>query len=152
MPIIITRKSPIPQSAADALKWALEAASDALAYLKALVELDANVRNIRTKNAERAQSFVSAVVTNAAVLALQTLEPLVLTELDYTTALIATDAGSGPARWRIDGGDPLAAATAAAGMPLAAGQSLTLVGARNIADFRVIAEAANVNVSITLFK
>jgi hypothetical protein len=153
MPLIIRRQSPAPSTPESLIGWALDKADQLLAYLRALVTLDAATRATRSQQAERATLFVSAVVTNAAVTRLTDLVVGLLSET-YTTALVSFDGGSGPGRWRIDGSDPTpATATAAAGMPIpAGGVVLTIAGRLNIQDFRVTAEAANLNMSVTLFK
>lgn len=154
MPIIVTRPLPPPDGSnlSAVLSWLVDAIGKLIELVTGLVTLDANVRETRSLNAERAVLFASSVVTNLAIIRMQALVPTSVTET-YTTALIQFDAGSGPGRWRADGGDPLAAATAAAGMPIPTGGfTLTLTGALNIRSFAVIAEAANLNMSITLFK
>jgi hypothetical protein len=53
---------------------------------------------------------------------------------------------SNPVRYRYDGGVP----TATVGMPLVAGQCVTLTGHRNVAAFRVIRQAADALLTTTV--
>lgn len=134
------------------LNYSLDAANAIVEALKALVLLDRPVREARSLNSERGGTFVGAVVTNAAITRIADLVPSVINDV-YTTLLLRTDAGSGAFRWRIDGGNPQAAALATAGMPgAAAGDTLNIVGQLNIREFAMIAEAGNVNASFLLFK
>lgn len=133
--------------------WFADALSKIVEFLKGLVLLDETVRRDRSNVAERAVLRSSAIVTNAAVIRFETLIPQVLIEI-FTTAHIAFDAGSGAGRYTLEGTNPLAAATAAAGMPIpGGGAELVVIGILNIRSFAVIAETAtNMNLSVTLYK
>lgn len=153
--LVITRPKAPPsgKDPAAVFDWLIDALTKLLAYVGSLVSLDEELRKLRSESAERAVLFVSAVVTNAGVTAMQTIAPSVVTEV-YTTALIMFDTTSGLGRWRDDGGSPVAAAGAASGMPIPAGISqILLVGALNIRSFQVIAEAGvALQMSIELHK
>lgn len=135
------------------IDWAVQWAKAVLNALRGLVSLDADVRELRTLNAETAELFVSAAVVAGAVTRLRDLEPRVITQA-FTTALIMFDGAAGAGRWMVHGPDPTSAATAAAGMPVpAGGATLVITGQRNIANFAVIGEpAATLNMSVTLYK
>jgi len=156
MPLIITRTEPRPNgtSIPKSLDWLMGIANQALEYLKGLVTLNADLRETRSLEAERAVLFTSAVVINTAVTVMQALEPRTAAET-FTTMLVAFDAGSGAGRYRIDGSAPTPnSAIAGSGMPIpAGGYTLTIVGALNIRSFQVTAETATaLDMSITLFK
>jgi hypothetical protein len=153
--LVITRPKNPPRGSdpAAVFDWLIEALTKLLAYVASLVSLDEDLRRLRSEAAERGVLFVSAAVTNAAVVAMQTIAPSVVTEV-YTTALIMFDSTSPLGRFRYDGGSPVAAVGAASGMPIPAGFSfITLVGALNIRSFQIIAEGAGtIQMSITLHK
>lgn len=155
MPIQIKAKTPPPSASnpAGALDWALQAAKDLLHYVRGLFMLDQDVREQRTVNAERAMIFTSSTVTAAAVIRLRDLVNSLDAGEPFTTALIMFDSTSAAGRWRIDGGAPTAGGGAGTGMPITAGGgTLTITGLANIRDFQVIGEAANLLMSVTLFK
>lgn len=151
MSLIIQHDAPIPQTGNRALDFALGVLNKMLTALVGLLTLDDKVRAQRTLVAERGVNFQGLVVTNAAVTAFEVLIPDVITK-DYTTALIMFDTASGAGRFRYDGQNPVAAATAAAGLPIPAGGfQFRLTGALNIRSFRVIAEGGtNLNLSVML--
>ena len=155
MPIQIRQELP-PPSAKDpktAIDWALAQARELLHYVRGLFMLDLDVREQRTVNAERAMIFTSATVTAAQVTLLRDLVQALQADEYFTTALIMFDSTSAAGRWRIDGGTPTAGGGAGSGMPITAGGgTLTITGLANIRDFKVIGEAANLLMSVTLFK
>lgn len=153
MPMIVTRPLPPPDGSnpQQSASWIIDTLAKILETLDGLYSLDTKLRERRTLGAERAILYVPLVVTAAGVSRFRTLIPDTVTK-NFTTALIQSDAGSGPGRFRYDGQDPLpATATAAAGLPLpAAGGTIVITGAENIASFAITAEAANIQLSVML--
>lgn len=154
MPFLIEFKRDTPTDGPGLARWITDALQTLMSYMRALVFLDANTRATRSENAERAVTFVSAVVVNTAVTRMVDIWPQVQDKV-YTSMLVAFDAGSGAGRYRIDGGAPtFNSAAAAAGMPIAAaGTQFMVLGQLNIRDFQVTAETATaLDMSITLFQ
>jgi hypothetical protein len=153
MPMIITRPLPLPDGSnpQQTASWVVDALAKILKALDGLYSLDFELRERRTMGAERAILYVPLVVTNAGPTRFRIAIPDTLVK-NFTTALIQTDAGSGPGRYRYDGQDPLAAATAAAGLPIPnAGATIIITGAENIASMSLIAEGgAAMQVSVML--
>lgn len=153
MGLIITRPLPPPDGSDPKATGAyiVDVLGKLFELLDGLYSLDFKLRERRTLGAERAVLYVPLVVTNAGATRFRIAIPDTVTK-NFTTALIQTDAGSGPGRYRYDGQDPLPLATAAAGLPIpTAGATVIITGAENISSFSVIAEtAANLQLSVML--
>lgn len=155
MPILLRSRTAKPSGSnpAAVFDWIMDALTELLEGLRGLVTLNGNVRETRSLEAERAVVFFGAIVVDTGPSRLRDLYGDVLAKT-FTTALIQFDSAAGAGRWRADGPDPVSAATAVAGMPIAAGGlTLTIVGSANIQNFSVIGEpAATLNMSVTLYQ
>lgn len=155
---IIIQRPQAPPSGSNPLAiipWLVSTLTGILDALRGLLTLDADVRDTRTRVAERAVAFFQTgdggipALTDAAVLVFGNIYPDTVTQY-FTTALIQFDAASDALRWRTDGQNP----STTVGMPIPAnGYSLTITGALNIRSFAVICEAGGTaTMSVTLFK